>query len=1365
MNRRLLAFVFAVAGCVPALEDQCEVDGDCDTGERCLAKVCVKAGGPGELDQGRGEAGGGGRVNPDGEIPLDMEDADGPVQADEGDLARPDGPVPDAAVDGAAPPDVAFDGPPLADAGPDGDAAPCVPDENGERCNGLDDDCDHVADEGTGGLPLVEACYEGEPGTGRVGVCRVGQAACDEGILGACVGQVRPSAEMCDGLDNDCDSAIDEGVEAPCYQGPAGTVNVGVCRPGVRRCTAGLLGACTDEVVPRVEICDNADNDCNGRVDEVEGGCGECVPGAACYSGDGGTAGVGACRAGRQTCREGGGFDACTDEVVPTGESCDDVDNDCDGRTDESLPLDQPCVVGQGACTDEGVTVCRRGDEGWAIECDAVAGAPVVEVCDEADNDCDGRTDEGLELGDACTSGVGPCRRDGVRVCLPGGRAGCSAQPGEPSTEACNGVDDDCDGTTDEGEISVPCYSGPGGTAGVGRCRSGARACGDEACVGEVLPTGEVCNGLDDDCNGEPDDRPGQGCECEPGQQVPCYEADGDTVDVGVCAEGARTCRADHTYSACVGATYPGQETCDDEDDDCDGRVDEGTPGAGAGCQDGRGECRRDGLLVCDGAAGELVCDVEPGEATDEVCDGLDNDCDGWLDEDLPRVGEDCARGLGACAAEGTRRCVPARGAVVCDAEPGAPSDEVCNGEDDDCDGATDEGTLNACGRCGALPAEICNRRDEDCDGRVDEGVRNACDACGAVPAEVCNRRDDDCDGATDEGVANACGDCGAVPVEACNGSDDDCDGRVDEGVSNACGGCGAAPPEACNGEDDDCDGAIDEDVLNACGACGPVPVEVCNEGDDDCDGDVDEDVTNACGQCGEVPGEVCNGRDDDCDGAIDEGVRNACGHCGVVPVEQCNGEDDDCDDAVDEGLLNACGECGELAVEVCNGEDDDCDDAVDEGLDGVPCDTGRPGACAEGVAVCEGEGLECQRVGEPTDEVCDDVDNDCDAEVDEGEEKALCGAPHAVGRCVGGECRDYACDARWFDIDDDLENGCERGCGPAQSPDAGGDGADHFALHVDADGTHGVASVSRGTLQLRIGQRQYELGAPGVVGEVDLIELEGWWVVAARVTVEARPVALQRIVLFHVMGDRVLEQVLLRDGAGPPTLNIDATATRTPMVTVVYVAEEAVNRRRAYAYRSRPGAVAEAELAFPDRISEDGDWRLARLGAFETPSGATGIIGGAHADGGDLVRYRRIGGGELVAERVTASMQVTTGISAARYGAGVVYAIGHAAGLRTGALTLGAAPSFGAQSNTEGRFSRPSVSTTALGALAYFGGVAREADGQRASVLLVGPDGSLVGGPLDLDDRQADAADGQGASCAWNVGDNGLALGDTGCN
>ncbi|HEX5658267.1 MAG TPA: thrombospondin type 3 repeat-containing protein [Polyangiales bacterium] len=146
---------------------------------------------------------------------------------------------------------------------------------------------------------------------------------------------------------------------------------------------------------------------------------------------------------------------------------------------------------------------------------------------------------------------------------------------------------------------------------------------------------------------------------------------------------------------------------------------------------------------------------------------------------------------------------------------------------------------------------ELCDGKDNDCDGAIDEGCPPAC----APASEVCNGKDDDCDGLIDEGCPppTTC-----VP-EVCNGKDDNCDGVVDEG----CPPPTKCSPEVCNGKDDDCDGMVDEN----CMSCLPFK-EICNGKDDDCDGVVDE----GCGQCPLQLDEVCDGLDNDCDLEIDEG-------------------------------------------------------------------------------------------------------------------------------------------------------------------------------------------------------------------------------------------------------------------------------------------------------------------------------------------------------------------------------------------------------------------------------------------------------------------------------------------------------------
>ena len=242
--------------------------------------------------------------------------------------------------------------------------------------------------------------------------------------------------------------------------------------------------------------------------------------------------------------------------------------------------------------------------------------------------------------------------------------------------EICDGRDNDCDGLIDEDVLN--------------QCG----ACGPDPV--------EICNGRDDDCDNEIDEGVRNSCgACGPEPVELCNNIDDDCD--GQVDEG----------DACQppGCIYH-EETCDNRDNDCDTETDEGVTRP---CGLDTGECQP-GHQACQEGFWLEECQDEIGP-TDELCDGKDNDCDGYIDGQTQRCGE----GLGKCG-DGRQICVNGDWGQCQGA--GTPTPEECNGIDDDCDGVADEGVRNLCGECGPDPEEICNSFDDDCDGRTDDDAR-----------------------------------------------------------------------------------------------------------------------------------------------------------------------------------------------------------------------------------------------------------------------------------------------------------------------------------------------------------------------------------------------------------------------------------------------------------------------------------------------------------------------------------------------------------------------------------------------------------------------------------------------------------------
>ena len=708
------------------------------------------------------------------------------------------------------------------------------------------------------------------------------------------------------------------------------------------------------------------------------------------------------------------GLSPC-DAFEPGVEECNKLDDDCDGVVDEDT-AGADCLNQNQFGTCPGISLCVDGNP----LCDGPEAK--AEQCDGEDNNCNGQIDEGFE--DTDKDGIADCMendKDGDGIA--DGPDNCPEEfnPGQLDTDFDN-FGDACDADDDNDQVPDTLDCAPLDKA--------------------INPDAEeICDGKDNNCNFIVD------------EGFPDTDSDGwhDCVDEDDDNDGSLDGDDCAPMNPLV---YPGQaETCDALDNDCNGNVDDGLGTVACG----KGACAHEEEACVDGKV--AMCDPTAG-AVIEFCDGLDNDCDGLVDEDLGW--KSC--GLGVCA-----QVVPFcqdGDEVDCDPLEGA-GPEVCDGLDNDCDGKLDQG----------LPTLVCGQGAcfhvlASCVG----GVEQECDPFAGTQPESCDGIDNDCDGKVDEetgfvtcglgecqhdaaacedGKPTSCNPFQGVSVEVCDGLDNDCNGLVDNGLGTTSCGLGlclktvancvdgepqecnpfaGAEPEICDGIDNDCDGKTDEGLgTTTCGLgqCEKTVANCANGAPQECDATAGWQV------------ESCDGLDNNCDGNVDDGLGTT--SCGLG---QCEKTVANCID----GVPQVCNPLGGMEEESCNGIDNNCNGEIDDGLGVTTCGLGQ---CEKSVANCEdGAPQECDPMAGWEGEVCDGLDNDCDGDVDEDFDVDEDGTT-----TCGGDCNDEEKDI--YPGAQEVCNGVDDNCNDVVDesfPDTDNDGdVDCFDDDDDGDGLKDV--------------------------------------------------------------------------------------------------------------------------------------------------------------------------------------------------------------------------------------------------------------------------------------------------------------------
>ncbi len=416
----------------------------------------------------------------------------------------------------------------------------------------------------------------------------------------------------------------------------------------------------------------------------------------------------------------------------------------------------------------------------------------------------------------------------------------------------------------------------------------------------------ELCDGVDNNCNSlvdvdDPSIMLNQACELQAGV------CQGAMKPITLCQDGAWQPCTDEHYSAHDPAW--GEEICDGLDNNCDGLFDGDDPAIllDEPCENQDGVCFnavKPAYLCAPGGTWQPCTEAEyqahaPESYGREICDGLDNSCNGLTDQaDQDLLLELCDIQVGAClgAMRTAELCVggvwqPCNPYHYASHAPTLYGEELCDNVDNDCDGNTD-------GDDNSLVTPLCENQQGLCSGS--RKTASLCDNGQWMPCaedqyrshhsnygpEVCDTRDNNCDGSIDnvQGVGTPCstGEQGACSegILTCLGSRD---------FELVCHQNVTPTWERCNGRDMNCDGVVD----NPSEACSTGKPGICAIGVQTCDLFVPPD-TPGCEQVFQPALEICNSTDDDCDGIVDN-PKGTCVYQGNLdecwePGQTCDG-------------------------------------------------------------------------------------------------------------------------------------------------------------------------------------------------------------------------------------------------------------------------------------------------------------------------------------------------------------------------------------------------------------------------------------------------------------------------------------------